>query len=147
MKLRLENIKKEKSMLRLLQGDVGSGKTIVALITLANILKKNMQAALMVPTEILAIQHFNYFSNLFEDTKINIVLLSSKINSKEKESVKKKIENGEAQIIIGTHAIFQKNVNFKKKCSVSLIIGALPHVLQVIFKRSLGSNVFPQLSH
>ena len=111
----IENeIKKEKSMLRLLQGDVGSGKTIVALITLANILKKNMQAALMVPTEILAIQHFNYFSNLFEDTKINIVLLSSKINSKEKESVKKKIENGEAQIIIGTHAIFQKNVNFKK---------------------------------
>ena len=76
------------------------------------ILKKNMQAALMVPTEILAIQHFNYFSNLFEYTKINIVLLSSKINSKEKESVKKKIENGEAQIIIGTHAIFQKNVNF-----------------------------------
>ena len=100
-------------MLRLLQGDVGSGKTIVALITLANVLKKNIQAAIMVPTEILAIQHYNYFSDLFKDTKVKIVLLTSKINSKEKESVQKKIENGEAQIIIGTHAIFQKNINFK----------------------------------
>ena len=67
----------------------------------------------MVPTEILAIQHYNYFSDLFKDTKVNIVLLTSKINSKEKESVQKKIENGKAQIIIGTHAIFQKNINFK----------------------------------
>ena len=100
-------------MLRLLQGDVGSGKTIVALLTLANVFKKNIQAALMVPTEILAIQHYNYFSDLFKDTKVNIVLLTSKINSKEKESVQKKIENGKAQIIIGTHAIFQKNINFK----------------------------------
>ena len=100
-------------MLRLLQGDVGSGKTIVALLTLANVFKKNIQAALMVPTELLAIQHYNYFSDLFKDTKVNIVLLTSKINSKEKESVQKKIENGKAQIIIGTHAIFQKNINFK----------------------------------
>ena len=109
-----DDIKKRNPMLRLLQGDVGSGKTIVALITLANVLKKNIQAAIMVPTEILAIQHYNYFSDLFKDTKVKIVLLTSKINSKEKESVKRKIEDGEAQIIIGTHAIFQKNINFKK---------------------------------
>ena len=108
-----DDLDKENPMLRLLQGDVGSGKTIVALLTLANVLKKNIQAALMVPTEILAIQHYNYFSDLFKDTKVNIVLLTSKINSKEKESVQKKIENGKAQIIIGTHAIFQKNINFK----------------------------------
>ena len=108
-----DDLNKENPMLRLLQGDVGSGKTIVALLTLANVLKKNIQAALMVPTEILAIQHYNYFSDLFKDTKVNIVLLTSKINSKEKESVQKKIENGKAQIIIGTHAIFQKNINFK----------------------------------
>ena len=111
----IENdIKKKNPMLRLLQGDVGSGKTIVALITLANVLKKNIQAAIMVPTEILAIQHYNYFSDLFKDTKVKIVLLTSKINSKEKESVKKEIEDGEAKIIIGTHAIFQKSINFKK---------------------------------
>ena len=108
-----DDLNKENPMLRLLQGDVGSGKTIVALITLANVLKKNIQAAIMVPTELLAIQHYNYFSDLFKDTKVNIVLLTSKINSKEKESVQKKIENGKAQIIIGTHAIFQKNINFK----------------------------------
>ena len=109
-----DDIKKKNHMLRLLQGDVGSGKTIVALITLANVLKKNIQAAIMVPTEILAIQHYNYFSDLFKDTKVKIVLLTSKINSKEKESVKKEIEDGEAKIIIGTHAIFQKSINFKK---------------------------------
>ena len=109
-----DDIKKKNPMLRLLQGDVGSGKTIVALITLANVLKKNIQAAIMVPTEILAIQHYNYFSDLFKDTKVKIVLLTSKINSKEKESVKKEIEDGEAEIIIGTHAIFQKSINFKK---------------------------------
>ena len=109
-----DDIKKKNPMLRLLQGDVGSGKTIVALITLANVLKKNIQAAIMVPTEILAIQHYNYFSDLFKDTKVKIVLLTSKINSKEKESVKKEIEDGEAKIIIGTHAIFQKSINFKK---------------------------------
>ena len=108
-----DDLNKENPMLRLLQGDVGSGKTIVALLTLANVFKKNIQAALMVPTELLAIQHYNYFSDLFKDTKVNIVLLTSKINSKEKESVQKKIENGKAQIIIGTHAIFQKNINFK----------------------------------
>ena len=107
------DIKRTNPMLRLLQGDVGSGKTIVALITLANVLKKNIQAAIMVPTEILAIQHYNYFSSLFKDTKINIVILTSKMKTKKKDIVQKKIENGTAQIIIGTHAIFQKKINFK----------------------------------
>ena len=110
----IENdLNKETPMLRLLQGDVGSGKTIVALLTFANILKQDIQFALMVPTEILAIQHYNYFSNLFKDLKINIVLLTSKINKKEKDTIQKKIESGNAQIIIGTHAIFQKNINYK----------------------------------
>ena len=108
-----DDIKRKNPMLRLLQGDVGSGKTIVALITLANVLKKNIQATIMVPTEILAIQHYNYFSDLFKDIRVNIVLLTSKINNKEKKIVQKKIEDGKAQIIIGTHAIFQKNINFK----------------------------------
>ena len=107
------DLKKENPMLRLLQGDVGSGKTIVALITLANMLKKNIQAALMVPTEILAIQHYNYFYNLFKDKGVKIILLTSKIIRKEKENIYKEIENGVAKIIIGTHAIFQRNLNFK----------------------------------
>ena len=107
-----KDLDKETPMLRLLQGDVGSGKTIVALITLANVVNKDLQGALMVPTEILAIQHYNYFNNFFKDTKLNVVLLTSKINKKEKEKITKKIESGEATIIIGTHAIFQKNIIF-----------------------------------
>ena len=100
-------------MLRLLQGDVGSGKTIVALITLANVLKENIQAALMVPTEILAIQHYNYFVDLFKNTSVKIILLTSKIKKNEKEKIYKEIEAGQVQIVIGTHAVFQKNISFK----------------------------------
>ena len=108
------DLKKEIPMLRLLQGDVGSGKTIVALITLANVLKTKIQVALMVPTEILAIQHYNYFCDLFKDIEIKTVLLTSKIKKNEKEKIYKQIEDGTAQVIIGTHAIFQRNILFKK---------------------------------
>ena len=108
------DLKKEIPMLRLLQGDVGSGKTIVALITLANVLKTKIQVALMVPTEILAIQHYNYFCDLFKDIEIKTVLLTSKIKKNDKEKIYKQIEDGTAQIIIGTHAIFQRNIFFKK---------------------------------
>ena len=108
------DLNKETPMLRLLQGDVGSGKTIVALITLANVLKTKIQVALMVPTEILAIQHYNYFCDLFKNIEIETVLLTSKIKKNKKENIYKQIEHGTAQIIIGTHAIFQKNINFKK---------------------------------
>ena len=100
-------------MQRLLQGDVGSGKTIVALISMLNVTKKEFQTALMVPTEILAIQHFNYFKNLLKNSKIKIVLLTSKIKKKEKENILKEIEEGKVDIIIGTHAIFQDKIKYK----------------------------------
>ena len=105
-----KDLNKNNPMLRLLQGDVGSGKTIVALITLINLLKENMQGALMVPTEILAIQHYNYFSELLINTNLKITLLTSKIKKKDKEKIYNDIKNGKINIIIGTHAIFQKNV-------------------------------------
>ena len=100
-------------MQRLLQGDVGSGKTIVALISMLNVTKKEFQTALMVPTEILAIQHFNYFKNLLKNSKIKIVLLTSKIKKKEKKNILKEIEEGKVDIIIGTHAIFQDKIKYK----------------------------------
>ena len=100
-------------MQRLLQGDVGSGKTIVALISMLNVTKKEFQTALMVPTEILAIQHFNYFKNLLKNSKIKIVLLTSKIKKKEKENILKEIEEGKVDIIIGTHALFQDKIKYK----------------------------------
>jgi len=100
-------------MQRLLQGDVGSGKTIVALISMLNVTKKEFQTALMVPTEILAIQHFNYFKNLLKNSKIKIVLLTSKIKKKEKKNILKEIEEGKVDIIIGTHALFQDKIKYK----------------------------------
>ncbi|PPR34655.1 MAG: ATP-dependent DNA helicase RecG [Alphaproteobacteria bacterium MarineAlpha6_Bin3] len=109
----IENdLNKKTPMLRLLQGDVGSGKTIIALISLANLINRKMQGALMVPTEILAIQHYNYFSNMLKETNVKIALLTSKIKKKERDDIYENIENGSIQIIIGTHALFQKNVNF-----------------------------------
>tara|TARA_B100000586_G_scaffold267780_1_gene243076 strand:- start:11 stop:1843 length:1833 start_codon:yes stop_codon:yes gene_type:complete len=106
-----KDLEKKHPMQRLLQGDVGSGKTIVALISIISVAKKNYQTALMAPTEILALQHFNYFKNLIDDKNIKIVLLTSKI--KEKEKILNQIENGKAHIIIGTHAIFQSKIKYK----------------------------------
>ena len=100
-------------MQRLLQGDVGSGKTIVALISILNVAKKKFQTALMVPTEILAIQHFNYFKNLLKNSETKITLLTSKIKKKVKENILKEIEEGKIHIIIGTHAIFQDKIKYK----------------------------------
>ena len=96
---------------RLLQGDVGSGKTIVSIIALyANFISKR-QGALMVPTEVLAYQHYNNFKKIFKDININIELLTSSV--KEQSEIKEKIENGDVDIVIGTHSLFQKDVNFK----------------------------------
>ena len=101
-------------MLRLLQGDVGSGKTIVAIFTCLQAVENNFQTAIMAPTEILADQHLQSFSNYFNNFNINITFLIGNQNNKEKKEQLLKIKNGTAQIIIGTHALFQKTVIFNK---------------------------------
>ena len=95
-------------MNRLLQGDVGSGKTIVSFIALYINYLAGYQGALMAPTEILASQHFTNFKKLFP--KLNTVLLTGKLKAKEKKEAKKLIESGEADIIIGTHALISEDV-------------------------------------
>ena len=100
-------------MNRLLQGDVGSGKTIVAIITMYMNYLSGYQSALMVPTEILAIQHYNNIKNLFKDYNINIGLLTGKLKVKEKKELYKKLETGEIDFIIGTHALISEGVNYK----------------------------------
>ena len=95
-------------MFRLLQGDVGSGKTIVALTAAYNVIKSGFQVAVMAPTEILARQHFILANKIF-DKKINIGILSAKSEYKDKKIIEKKLANNEIDIIFGTHAIFQKN--------------------------------------
>ena len=108
----LADMSSNRKMNRLLQGDVGSGKTIVALIAAyANYLAK-YQTAIMVPTEILANQHYNEALKLFEKEKINISLLTSNTNKKDKQEIYEKLKNGEIDLIIGTQSLIQENVVF-----------------------------------
>ena len=109
----LKDLSNKKRMNRLLQGDVGSGKTVVAFIAAyANYLAK-YQTAIMVPTEILAKQHYNDASKLFEGEKIRIELLTSSITNKKKEEIYASLENGEIDLIIGTQSLIQDKVKFK----------------------------------
>lgn len=100
-------------MLRLLQGDVGSGKTVVALLSMLKVIEDGAQAALMAPTEILAKQHFETITSLCQNQNINIGLLTGKMKAKEKREVCEKLASGEINIIIGTHALFTESVIFK----------------------------------
>lgn len=100
-------------MLRLLQGDVGSGKTIVGLVALLNAVEAGYQGALMAPTDILVRQHYSKISDLCSQLGVSIVLLTGREKEKKRQEILSQIADGEAQIIIGTHALFTENVIFK----------------------------------
>lgn len=100
-------------MNRLLQGDVGSGKTIVALLTILIALDNGFQAAFMAPTEILANQHYNALTNLLKGMNVNIKLLTGSIKAKERKVIHQQLESGELHILIGTHALIEDKVKFK----------------------------------
>ena len=100
-------------MNRLLQGDVGSGKTIVALMTALLALDNGFQACLMAPTEILATQHYTGLLELVKELKINIRLLTGSTKTAERREIHEALENGELQILIGTHALLEDKVQFK----------------------------------
>ncbi len=101
-------------MNRLLQGDVGSGKTVVAALAAARAMDYGYQAAIMAPTEILAEQHYLKMKEWFEPLGVRIAWLSGSLKAKEKRLAQAVIENGQAQLIIGTHALIQENVSFAK---------------------------------
>lgn len=104
----------KKRMNRLLQGDVGSGKTVIAFIAIyANYLSK-YQSALMAPTEILAVQHYEEAKKIFSKYKLNIALLTSSTSNKDKKTIYEELENGKIDLIIGTQALIQENVKYKK---------------------------------
>jgi len=100
-------------MNRLLQGDVGSGKTIVAVLMMLIALDNDFQAALIAPTEILAIQHYNAVVELLQDMNVTVKLLTGSSKTSERKIIHQTLENGELQIIIGTHAVFEDKVKFK----------------------------------
>ena len=101
-------------MFRIIQGDVGSGKTIVSLLAITNIIESGYQCALMSPTEILAKQHFELSKKIFEKNNIQIDFLSGKTHPKKRKEILEKLKNGNINFLIGTHTLFQKKLEFKK---------------------------------
>jgi ATP-dependent DNA helicase RecG len=109
-----KDLSKSFPMNRLLQGDVGSGKTVVAALAAARVMDYGYQAAVMAPTEILAEQHYLKMKEWFEPLGVEVAWLSGSLKAKEKRLAQEKIESGSAQLIIGTHALIQENVRFAK---------------------------------
>ncbi len=108
----LNDLKEEGKMNRLLQGDVGSGKTIVAFLAIYANYLAGYQSALMAPTEILAVQHFNNMSNLFKNTKLRISLLTGSTSKKEKDKILASLAQNDIDVVIGTHSLIQEEVEY-----------------------------------
>ena len=140
-----DDIEKPNPMLRLIQGDVGSGKTVVAAFSALRAVENNHQTAILAPTEILAEQHFKSFSTWFVPLGINVIFLSGQVTAAERRAALEKIQNGEAHIVIGTHAIFQKTVIFKE---LALIIVDEQHRFGVkqraeLREKGVNGEVYP----
>ena len=130
------DLKSKNKMFRLLQGDVGSGKTIVALISALNVVESGFQVALMSPTEILSRQHYSLAKKLFPKN-ISIEILSGKTENKQKISIYKKIKENEIKVIFGTHSLFQKKINFS---NLGYIIIDEQHKFGVKQRKSLSDK-------
>jgi ATP-dependent DNA helicase RecG len=109
----VEDLAKPERMLRLLQGDVGSGKTVVALLAAAAVVEAGRQAALMAPTELLARQHFNTVAPLAAAAGINVAILTGRERGAERSETLKRLAFGDIHILVGTHAVFQEDVEFR----------------------------------
>ena len=107
------DLKSKTRMFRILQGDVGSGKTIVSLLAIANIIESNSQCALMSPTGILAHQHYKLAQKIYKNTIFKIEFLSGKTELKKRNEILDNLKKGKIDLLIGTHALFQKKINFK----------------------------------
>ncbi|MCL9675171.1 MULTISPECIES: ATP-dependent DNA helicase RecG [Acinetobacter] len=109
-----KDLQRPEPMLRLVQGDVGAGKTLVAAVAACHALEAEWQVALMAPTEILAEQHYLNFKRWFEPLNIQVAWLSGKQKGKARAHAEQLIQTGQAQLVVGTHALFQDNVEFAK---------------------------------
>ena len=131
------DMKSDHVMNRLIQGDVGSGKTVVAEIALLAAVKSGYQGALMVPTEVLAVQHFEDMQKRFEGMEINICLLTGSVSVKDKRKIYEDIKSGRCDIAVGTHAIIQEGVQFK---SLGLVITDEQHRFGVKQREKLSGK-------
>lgn len=109
----VSDLGKPERMLRMLQGDVGSGKTVVALMAAAAVIESGRQAALMAPTEILARQHLKTIAPLAQAADLHIAILTGRERGKDRAEILTRLENGNIDLLIGTHALFQDEVTFK----------------------------------
>lgn len=163
----IEDLQKPAAMNRIVQGDVGSGKTFVALFSAAEAIENETQVALMAPTEILAEQHYQNAVNLFANTGVETVLLTGSLPKAQKEEAQRKIREGKAQLVIGTHALIQESVAWKN-LAMAIIdeqhrfgvkqranlkekapAGTFPHILTMTatpIPRSLALTVFGELA-
>lgn len=132
-----KDLERGKPMSRLIQGDVGSGKTIVAALSMYICVKNGYQAALMVPTEILAEQHFQSFRNLFQNEEMNICILTGSIPKKQKIKLIDDIKEGRVNIIIGTHALIQEEIEF---FNLGLVVTDEQHRFGVKQRATLASK-------
>lgn len=133
----LDDMCSEKVMNRLVQGDVGSGKTVVALLAFAECVFNGYQGALMAPTEILAQQHYESFTETFEDIGIRVEILTGSATKKQKEGILQRVKDGEIDILIGTHALIEDNVEFK---NIGLVITDEQHRFGVRQRGKLSSK-------
>lgn len=133
----VEDMRKNEPMNRLLQGDVGSGKTAVAAALMYNAVKNGCQCAMMAPTEVLAEQHERTFIKFFENTDIKICLMTGSTTAAEKRRLKQSLANGEYDIAIGTHALIQDDVEFSK---LGLVITDEQHRFGVAQRASLAGK-------
>jgi ATP-dependent DNA helicase RecG len=132
-----KDMEQEKPMNRLLQGDVGSGKTIVSIIAAYKAVKSGYQMAIMAPTAILASQHMEEYSKVLEKFNIKCELLTSAITKKNKEYILLRLENGEIDVLIGTHAILEDNVVFK---NLGLVITDEQHRFGVRQRKTISNK-------
>ena len=126
-----------KRMNRLLQGDVGSGKTVVAFISMYINFLSGYQSALMAPTDVLAQQHFNNLKTLFKDQSINIKLLTGKLSAKDKKDVLRGLKEGQIDMVVGTHALFSDNVLYS---NLGLVITDEQHRFGVAQRSNLKNK-------
>ena len=135
------DVRYPKQMNRLLQGDVGSGKTLVALLSMLMAVDNNYQTCLMAPTEILAHQHFNTIDKYLKEMNIRVSILTGSTKSKERKILHQKLEVGEIDLLVGTHALLEDKVKF---CNLGLVVIDEQHRFGVAQRAKLWSkNDFP----
>ncbi len=132
----IADMKQKKPMNRLLQGDVGSGKTMVAAALMYSAMNNGYQSALMAPTEVLANQHFKTLSDFFGDS-VKVELLTGSVTAKNKKLIKERLKNGESFIVVGTHAIIQNDIEFE---DLGLVITDEQHRFGVSQRSALGNK-------